>query len=287
MCIRDRLIFATIMMSALGTHSRIPYLHQPVGTGERYSVGRIFREMLQTLSEKSFIALFLATMLFAIASGLSAALAFLMLNYFWGFSEYQIFIWTCSVFISALLGFVLAPWATRRLGKKRATILLGVLAFTIQPMPVLLRLAGLMPENGDPLLFPLVLGVNVIDLALIIAVQVVSFSMIADLVESNELRTGRRSEGVYYAAVTFTRKTTQGLGVLAAGLILSFVNFPEGAQPGSVAADTLWNLGALYAPAILAVYLAALLCIARYRIDRNAHEENLRRLAQTRKGAAG
>ncbi|WP_082847390.1 MULTISPECIES: MFS transporter [unclassified Erythrobacter] len=280
------LIFATIMMSALGTHSRIPYLHQPVGTGERYSVGRIFREMLQTLSEKSFIALFLATMLFAIASGLSAALAFLMLNYFWGFSEYQIFIWTCSVFISALLGFVLAPWATRRLGKKRATILLGVLAFTIQPMPVLLRLAGLMPENGDPLLFPLVLGVNVIDLALIIAVQVVSFSMIADLVESNELRTGRRSEGVYYAAVTFTRKTTQGLGVLAAGLILSFVNFPEGAQPGSVAADTLWNLGALYAPAILAVYLAALLCIARYRIDRNAHEENLRRLAQTRKGAA-
>ena len=281
------LIFATIMMSALGTHSRIPYLHQPVGTGERYSVGRIFREMLQTLSEKSFIALFLATMLFAIASGLSAALAFLMLNYFWGFSEYQIFIWTCSVFISALLGFVLAPWATRRLGKKRATILLGVLAFTIQPMPVLLRLAGLMPENGDPLLFPLVLGVNVIDLALIIAVQVVSFSMIADLVESNELRTGRRSEGVYYAAVTFTRKTTPGLGVLAAGLILSFVNFPEGAQPGSVAADTLWNLGALYAPAILAVYLAALLCIARYRIDRNAHEENLRRLAQTRKGAAG
>ena len=280
------LIFATIMMSALGTHSRIPYLHQPVVTGERYSVGRIFREMLQTLSEKSFIALFLATMLFAIASGLSAALAFLMLNYFWGFSEYQIFIWTCSVFISALLGFVLAPWATRRLGKKRATILLGVLAFTIQPMPVLLRLAGLMPENGDPLLFPLVLGVNVIDLALIIAVQVVSFSMIADLVESNELRTGRRSEGVYYAAVTFTRKTTQGLGVLAAGLILSFVNFPEGAQPGSVAADTLWNLGALYAPAILAVYLAALLCIARYRIDRNAHEENLRRLAQTRKGAA-
>ena len=86
------LIFATIMMSALGTHSRIPYLHQPVETGERYSVGRIFREMLQTLSEKSFIALFLATMLFAIASGLSAALAFLMLNYFWGFSEFQIFI---------------------------------------------------------------------------------------------------------------------------------------------------------------------------------------------------
>ncbi|OAN83341.1 sugar transporter [Erythrobacter sp. EhN03] len=279
------LIFATIMISALGTHHKIPDLHRPVETGERYSVARIFREMIQTLSEKSFVALFFATMLFAVASGLSAALAFLMLNYFWGFSEFQIFIWTCTVFLSALLGFLVAPWTTRRLGKKRATIVLGLLAFTIQPMPVLLRLAGLMPENGDPLLFPLVLAINVVDLSLIIAVQAVAFSMIADLVESNEVRTGRRSEGVYYAAVTFTRKTTQGLGVLAAGLILSFIDFPEGAEPSSVSQEVLWQLGALYAPALLAIYLAALFCIARYRIDKAEHEENLRRLAAARAAA--
>ena len=279
------LIFATIMISALGTHHKIPALHRPVETGERYSVARSFREMIQTLSEKSFVALFFATMLFAVASGLSAALAFLMLNYFWGFSEFQIFIWTCTVFLSALLGFLVAPWTTRRLGKKRATIVLGLLAFTIQPMPVLLRLAGLMPENGDPLLFPLVLTINVVDLSLIIAVQAVAFSMIADLVESNEVRTGRRSEGVYYAAVTFTRKTTQGLGVLAAGLILSFIDFPEGAEPSSVSQEVLWQLGALYAPALLAIYLAALFCIARYRIDKAEHEENLRRLAAARAAA--
>ena len=142
-----------------------------------------------------------------------------------------------------------------------------------------------MPENGDPLLFPLVLAINVVDLSLIIAVQAVAFSMIADLVESNEVRTGRRSEGVYYAAVTFTRKTTQGLGVLAAGLILSFIDFPEGADPSSVSQEVLWQLGALYAPALLAIYLAALFCIARYRIDKAEHEENLRRLAAARAAA--
>ena len=103
--------------------------------------------MIETLSEKSFLALFVATVLFAIATGLSAALAFLILNYFWGFSEFQIFIWTCSVLFSAVIGFLIAPWATRKLGKKRATIVLGLLAFTIQPSPVLLRLAGLMPEG--------------------------------------------------------------------------------------------------------------------------------------------
>lgn len=275
------LMFAAIMVSALGTHSRIPHLHRPKASTERFGVRRIFREMVETLSEKSFIALFFATILSAIATGLAAALAFLMLNYFWGFSEFQIFIWTCTVFFSALLGALIAPWATRRMGKKGATITLGLLAFSLQPLPVLLRLAGFMPENGDPLLFPLVLGINVIDLALIIAMQAVSFSMIADLVEASQLRTGRRSEGVYYAATTFTRKTTQGLGVLAAGVILSVIAFPEGAAPGTVPADTLWWLGALYAPSLLVLWLGTLYCISRYKIDKAGHEENLRRLAMT------
>lgn len=274
------LILAAILVSAIGTHHRIPYLHRPAATGERFTIKRIFREMFETLSEKSFLALFLATVLFSVATGLSAALAFLMLNYFWAFSEFQIFIWTCTVFFSALLGFLIAPWATKRIGKKRATIVLGLLAFTIQPAPVLLRLAGVMPENGDPLLFPLVLGINVIDLALIIAVQAVAYSMIADLVESNQLRTGRRSEGVYYAAMTFTRKVTQGLGVAAAGIILSAIAFPQGADPASVSEDTLWKLGAAYAPSLLVLWLTALYCVSRYRIDKAEHDENLRKLAE-------
>lgn len=278
--IASLLIFAAIMISAIGTHRRIPHLHKPVATGQRYSVRRIFREMIETLSERSFLALFLSMVLFSVATGLAASLNFLILNYFWQFSEYQIFIWTCSVILSALAGFILAPWTTRKLGKKRATIALGLLAFTIQPAPVLLRLLGAMPENGDPLLFPLVLVINVVDLALIIAVSAVAYSMIADLVESNQLKTGRRSEGVYYAAITFTRKTTQGLGVLAAGLILSVLAFPPGAAPESVSDETLWWLGALYAPALLLLWMSALSFIARYKIDKAGHEENLRRLSE-------
>ena len=274
------LILAAILISAIGTHHRIPHLHRPVATGEKFSLRRIFREMVETLSERSFIALFCATVLFAIATGLSAALSFLILRYFWGFVEFQLFIWTCTVLLSALLGFLIAPWSVRRMGKKQAVIVLGLLAFTIQPAPVLLRLAGLMPANGDPVLFPLVLGINVIDLALIIATQAVAYSMIADLVESNQLRTGRRSEGIYYAASTFTRKVTQGIGVAAAGLILSVIEFPEGADPASVPDDTLWMLGALYAPSLLLLYLGALYCIARYKIDKAGHEENLRRLRE-------
>ena len=43
------------------------------------------------------------------------------------------------------------------------------MAFTVAPAPIFLRLLGLMPENGDPALFPLVLSIIVVDVALIIA----------------------------------------------------------------------------------------------------------------------
>ena len=279
--IAGTLIFLTIMVSAIGTHHRIPTLSKPSANTERYSVRRIFREMVETLSEGSFIALFFAMIFASISTGIATSLSFIMLNYFWGFSEFQIFLWTATVFFSALLGFLIAPRVTRKFGKKEASIGLGVLAFSIAPAPVILRLLGLMPENGDPVLFPLVLAINVIDLALIIAVQAVIYSMIADLVESNQLKTGRRSEGVYYASITFTRKTTQGLGVLSGGLILSAVAFPQGAAPETVSEDTLWWLGAFYAPSLVFMWSAMLYCISRYRIDRNAHEENLRKLKES------
>jgi Na+/melibiose symporter-like transporter len=173
----------------------------------------------------------------------------------------------------------MAPRAARRWGKKRATIVLGLLAFSIQPAPYLLRLAGMMPENGDPILFPIIVAVNTLDLAFIIAVQAVSYAMIADLVESNQLKTGRRNEGVYYAAMTFTRKTTQGLGVLAAGAILTIIAFPDNPESGTVPADTLWWLGALYAPSLLVLYMVALFFVSRYKIDKAQHEANLAALS--------
>lgn len=276
--IASLLIFTAIMVSALATHRNIPQLRQPPPK-QQFSLHRLFGEMFDTLREKSFMALFWATIMGSIATGLSAALAFTMLSYFWGFSSEQQFVWTALVFFSALIAFAVGPAIGKRFGKKKAVIILGVIAFTLAPAPVILRLMELMPENGDPVLFPLVVTLNTIDLALIIALQAILFSMIADLVESSELRTGRRSEGVFYAAVTFTRKCTVGLGSFAGGLLLSAISFPQGADPASVSADTLWWLGAFYAPSLWVLWLAMLFCISRYRITKEAHEANLEQLA--------
>jgi GPH family glycoside/pentoside/hexuronide:cation symporter len=272
------LIFVAIMVSALGTQRRVAHFAPPPPR-RQLSLRRIFGEIFETLGDRSFFALFVATLFGAVATGLSGALAFIMLTYFWSFSSPQIFVFTVLVFISAAVGLALAPLAARRLGKRRAVIVLGVAAFMMAPIPVILRLMDLMPANGDPLLFPIVAAVNTIDLSLIIALQAIFASMIADLVEQSEVRTGRRSEGIFYSAVTFSRKATQGLGALAAGLVLSAVAFPNGAAPAQVPDTTLWRLGASYTVGLLSLWACMILAVGYYKIDRGDHEANLKLLA--------
>ncbi len=281
--ISSALIFLAIMVSAIGTHSRIRWFTAPPPPRPG-GVRRIFADIFETLGDPSFVALFAANLLGAISTGVSGALTFLMLTYFWGFSSPQIFALTLLVFVSAIIGLAIAPRAARRWGKRRAVIGLGIIAFSVAPAPVVLRLFGLMPANGDPVLFPLLAVVNTLDVALIIALQAILASMVADLVEASELRTGRRSEGVFFSAVTFTRKATQGLGAFAAGLMLSAIGFPNGAAPAAVPAATIWKLGASYAPSLIVLWTLMIVAVGFYRLDRGDHEANLARLAERAAG---
>jgi GPH family glycoside/pentoside/hexuronide:cation symporter len=122
---------------------------------------------------------------------------------------------------------------------------------------------------------------TILDVGLIITFQTLMSSMIADLVEDSEIRTKRRSEGVFFAAVTFTRKIVQGVGVVSATLILSIAQFPTGVLPGGVPEASLYTLGALYAPAVFTVWMIMIWCLSSYRIDRATHEENLKALGRT------
>ena len=279
--IASGLIFLSIMVSALGTHSRIPNLHS-APPKRRLTPLIMFREIFETLFNRSFAALFLSTVFGSIAGGLSAALAFYFLTYFWAFSAFENFLVTSSVFVSAVIGAVLAPIVTRTLGKKRGAIILGFIAFIGSPLPVMLRLAGVLPPNGSPFVFWFVLIAIMIDVGLIICFQILGSSMMADLVEQAELRTGRRAEGVFFSATTFTQKLVSGIGIMAAGFVLAAAAFPKGADPAHVSPEALWRLGAYYVPLILTFWMSMVAVIAFYKIDRTSHEDNLRKLAESR-----
>jgi Na+/melibiose symporter-like transporter len=272
-------IFLAIMISALGTHKMIPDL-KPPPPARKLSLMLIYREVFETLASRSFLALFLAALFGAVASGVSTTLSFYFSTFFWGFSTEQIGLISLSVVISALMAFFISPAISRRLGKKRGAITIGLMAFTVAPAPILLRLLGLMPENSDPMLFPLVLSIIVVDVALIIAYQTLSSSMIADLVEEAEIKTQRRSEGVFFASVTFVRKVTQGIGAAVAGVLLTVSQFPAGATPDQVPEAVLTTFGWLYVPVIFGLWMIMIACLSLYSVDRHRHEANLETLAK-------
>jgi glycoside/pentoside/hexuronide:cation symporter, GPH family len=280
------MIFAAIMISALGTHSRIKHLNPPPPK-RTMTMGRVFKEIFETLSERAFASLFIANLFGAVATGLAGGLTFYFLVYFWGFSSIQQGYITLGTFLAALIGFVLAPIITRTIGKKRGAMIIGLVAFLGAPVPIVLRLLDILPPNGTDFVFWFVFVTNVVDVGLIICFQILVSSMGADLVEQSELKTGRRSEGVFTSAMTFVRKCVQGFGLMAASFVLALANFPKGAAVGEVPQESIWSLGAYYVPAILTLWIAMMVFVSTYSISREDHEENLRKLAEKKVISSG
>ncbi len=75
----------------------------------------------------------------------------------------------------------------------------------------------------------------------------------------------------------------QGFGLMLASLVLYLAQFPAGAGVGEVSDETVWRLGAYYVPTILIIWMLMLAVMSRYQLNREDHEENLRRLAETRR----
>ena len=274
------LIFVSILVCAMGTHSQIPRLLK-VTTTRSMSLKTIYSELWETLATRSMAGILLATVFGAIASGISSGLSFYLSTFFWGFSSQQISLLTVCLLLSALGSFLLAPRLSIHFGKKRGAFVVGLAAILLAPAPVFLRLLGLLPENGHPLLFPIILVLQIIDVTLIIVFQTLMASMVADMVEADEVRTQRRSEGVFFAATTFARKINQGMGLVLASILLTAIDFPKGSAPGDVPAEVITHLGVAYVPGLVIPWLLMILCLSLYSISRAQHEDNLRSLGRS------
>ena len=112
----------------------------------------------------------------------------------------------------------------------------------------------------------------------VVAPQGARAPMVADIVEENEVATGRRSEGVFVAANSFVQKAASGIGIFGSSLLLGAIGFPRGAEPGQVAPEVIHRLGVVFAPTIVVLNLIALAFLSTYGISRASHEANLRRL---------
>ncbi|MFZ5669384.1 MAG: MFS transporter [Pseudomonadota bacterium] len=286
------LMFVSILVSAAGTHRYIPWLPQP-GAPEKRSLATTAREVFQTLNIRPFLAISGVGLVSAISIGVGFSLAFYISTYVWELTPFWTGVLQLDSYIASSLAVLAAPFLTKRSGKKAAGGFLLLAAVFVGFIPLILRLIGVFPDNGDliagtqiPQIVPWLFLDGIVRATLGITSTILITSMLADVVEYSEARTGRRSEGLFFAFTSLIQKAISGVGVMVAGTILTVVDFPIGSRPAEVPPETITNFLLVYMPVVGGIYILSVIILQAYNITRDSHEETLRELA-ARKQAAG
>ena len=270
-------MFVAIMVSALGTHRQIPHLRNP--PDRRLSLPTFVREMIGTLANGSFLAVLGSSLFNAAAVGVVFSMSLYFNTFFWEFDARRIALLTGANLLAAICAFVAAPALSRRFGKRNSAQALSGSAMIFLCAPIVLRLVDAFPPNGSTVLFPAIFLLQVFSTALAVSGTILQSSMIADVVEDSELRTGRRSEGLCFAAAAFVNKAVTGVGIFTSSALLAAIGFPAGAQPGQVSPEVVRNLGLVVVPTLAILYGLCVACLVGYRITRASHQASLQRLA--------
>ncbi len=272
------LMFIGMLLSSLGTHSSIRHLHEPPKQ-DRKSILNILKEIWDTTRNPSFRALFFSSIFSGTAAGMGTALALYFLTFFWGLTSSDLAIFTIGQLFAAVAATFAAKYLGSRFDKKHAAMGVFLFVICLSPSMLFLRLLDVLPENGEPILMVMLMVHNFFEVGCAITMIILVGSMMADVVEDSAVDTQRRSEGLLFAARGFSGKMVSGLGVMIAGLVLSWAELPRDAKPEDVSQEVLTDLVLYAIPIQGALYLTAIALIGFYKISRTQHEENVKVLA--------
>jgi Na+/melibiose symporter-like transporter len=274
------LMFGSVLLSAAGTHNRIRYL-QPAPARTRYSLSELAREAFHSISNGSFLAITFSAIFGGIAFGLVLTLGTYINTYFWKFTAQQLAALGLGAALATVIAVVTAPIISAAMDKRRGYFICAIASLILNNITITLKLFGLLPVGNPNTLLLIIFASTLVGLTFGLSSLILVSSMIADVAEDSELKTGRRSEGLFSASISFVQKSTSGFGILLSGLLLDFVAFPKHASPLTIDPQIMRHLLFIYMPTQLGLFAISSLCLLGYRIDRATHEANLARLAQS------
>ncbi len=273
-------VVVILFASSWFTRDRIPFLPKPSAGTPRFSPREFARDLVRALTNRNYLWLLIAYLFLALMGGLRDGLWIYTATFYWNLTSEQL-----SWFIvGSFFGYVFSFFATSRLhGRfdKRASIVSSALASTIVgSLPLLLALLGVLSPS-TPGIVPILIGFNGVTYVAISMLTISVMSALADVADENELKHGVRQEGVRYSTRALAAKLDTALGTALAGAVLTFIAFPERAEPGAVPDVILRNLSVAYVltalPGLVAVYF-----YSRFGITRTRYEEMQAALARRR-----
>ena len=286
------LMGVTIFWSGWGTRAAIPFL--PVApAAPRLGLGkvlwRVLLDIIAAMRSRSFRWLFFGVLVVFVMVGVNGGLDLYVFTYFWELDRASILLVICAYPVGVLTGSFFCPAFFNRFGKKAGLIFGGLSWAFWQTTPIVARLMDWFPDNGEPLLISLLVVIKVIQGASTVQANVAFGSMVADIIDEHEYETGKRQEGIFFAASSFSAKATSGIGNVIAGVTLDLISWPRGAHirtASDVPPETLVNLGMVYGPIVAAFGFVSIWCYTHYRLTRQRHAEILEELARRRAATA-
>jgi Na+/melibiose symporter-like transporter len=275
-------IFVGIVVSTALTQRAARMLPEQPPPKEGFSVRRLYREVLQALGNKNFRIMFIGTIIGGALGGIGGTLALHMQTYFWGLLPGQIQFFIYAGFAVNLLAFVAVQAIAERYEKKRVLITLAAFGAIDSITMISFRLLGILPENGHPLLLPMIVTTYALGAGSGAIVGIIARSMVTDVIDEQEVVTGERQEGVFFSALAFSGKAVSGLGTMLGGFVLSAIDFPANVDATGVTPEVLFRMGMFMGPILGTLYLLPLLLYARYSLDRHRHREIRDQLATLR-----
>ncbi|MXP08599.1 sugar transporter [Altererythrobacter halimionae] len=267
------LMALAVMGSAAGQHREVARL--PAVKPPPFTARNMFGEIVEAFSERAFLIWSVGAMAAYVAQGMTFSIANYLNLFVWEFGRPALTAYPAILFFSVVLMFFLVSPMHRRFGKPRSAAIAVICSAGIMLIPFALYLVRLWPEPGGLastlLFFGFLLCANTMGIIAMISAN----SMVAEIVEAFQERTGRRAEGSFYAGNWFIQKCATGGGILITGQIISLSGLSTDAEPGTIPQATLDSMILLYGGGALAMALIAAFWLHRFPIDRSAHEARL------------
>ena len=250
-------IVVTILIS-------VALLREPVGNRRRGGASNlgIARDVWRNRYSRSLLAM---VAIEHVGTGASMVVAPFLIQYVIGMRER-----TGDIFMfyvgSSLLSLPLWVWLARRIGKKATWFVgltLGITGYAclffvgpgdLRWMQMVVTLTGTSSACGN----------------------VIAQSILADVVDVDELETGERKEGAYYSTFTFLLKASSGVMAMITGFTLTYVGFvPNDPAPSELVRLAIKSLNSL--PPLVSLLIGAIMLIG-FGLTAEKHAEVRRAL---------
>jgi len=260
------IMILSVLYSSISTKNEIKSLSSWSGA---ISLTDIFSELKIALGNKAFLIFFFGNLFLSLAWGLANTLTLFVNTYFWKFEATQIKYFLPIYLIGTLLAFYITPKMVNLYDKRKIVLICISVVGLLSPAAFIFYNLGLTPENGT---LELVFFISTFLLVLItfnIVGIMVRDSMIGDIADEVELYSGKRQEGILFAAVGFMQKLNAGLGTFFAGQVLNFINFDR----TNHTAEQAYTLAFVQGPVTTLLMIVPLIIFSFYSLSAKRHQE--------------